>query len=37
MKKNTPSERLINGIIKENPTFVLMLGMCHLIPMSGQG
>ncbi len=21
MKKNTPSERLINGIIKENPTF----------------
>ena len=28
MKKNTPSERLINGIIKENPTFVLMLGMC---------
>ena len=26
MKKNTPSERLINGIIKENPTFVLMLG-----------
>ena len=28
MKKNTPSERLINGIIKENPTFVLMLGLC---------
>ena len=28
MKKNTPSERLINGIIKENPTFVLLLGMC---------
>ena len=27
MKANTPSERLINGIIKENPTFVLMLGM----------
>ena len=26
MKANTPSERLINGIIKENPTFVLMLG-----------
>ncbi len=21
-------ERLYNGIIKENPTFVLMLGMC---------
>lgn len=28
MKQNTPTERLINGIIKENPTFVLMLGMC---------
>ncbi|MBO4784161.1 MAG: electron transport complex subunit E, partial [Lachnospiraceae bacterium] len=21
-------ERLYNGLIKENPTFVLMLGMC---------
>ena len=21
-------ERLYNGVIKENPTFVLMLGMC---------
>ena len=28
MKPNTPAERLYNGIIKENPTFVLMLGMC---------
>ena len=27
MKPN-PMERLINGIVKENPTFVLMLGMC---------
>ena len=26
MNKNV--ERLYNGIIKENPTFVLMLGMC---------
>lgn len=26
--KNSPVERLINGIVKENPTFVLMLGMC---------
>ena len=25
---NKAGERLINGIIKENPTFVLMLGMC---------
>ena len=28
MKANTPVERLYNGIIKENPTFVLLLGMC---------
>ena len=28
MKKNSPVERLYNGIIKENPTFVLLLGMC---------
>ena len=28
MKANTPAERLVNGIIKENPTFVLLLGMC---------
>ncbi|MFQ7878363.1 MAG: electron transport complex subunit E, partial [Enterocloster sp.] len=25
---NNCSERLYNGIVKENPTFVLMLGMC---------
>lgn len=25
---NKIAERLVNGIIKENPTFVLMLGMC---------
>ena len=24
--KSNPIERLINGIVKENPTFVLMLG-----------
>ena len=28
MKANSPAERWYNGIIKENPTFVLMLGMC---------
>lgn len=28
MKANTPTERLYNGILKENPTFVLVLGMC---------
>lgn len=25
---NRCTERLYNGLIKENPTFVLMLGMC---------
>ena len=25
---NKIGERLFNGVIKENPTFVLMLGMC---------
>ena len=25
---NKYTERLYNGLIKENPTFVLMLGMC---------
>ena len=34
MKKNTPSERLINGIIKEKPTFVLMLGMCPTLAIT---
>src|SRR5699024_11936021 len=34
MKSNTPSERLINGIIKENPTFVLMLGMCPTLAIT---
>ncbi|MCI6006198.1 MAG: electron transport complex subunit E [Blautia sp.] len=34
MKANTPSERLVNGIIKENPTFVLMLGMCPTLAVT---
>lgn len=29
---NNCSERLYNGIVKENPTFVLMLGMCPTWP-----
>ena len=28
MKPNSPVERLYNGILKENPTLVLILGMC---------
>ena len=34
MKKTTPSERLIHGIIKEHPTFVLMLGMCPTLAIT---
>ncbi|MBR5509113.1 MAG: electron transport complex subunit E [Lachnospiraceae bacterium] len=34
MKPNTPVERLYNGIIKENPTFVLMLGMCPTLAVT---
>ena len=34
MKENTPIERLYNGVIKENPTFVLMLGMCPTLAVT---
>ena len=34
MKPNTPAERLYNGIIKENPTFVLMLGICPTLAIT---
>lgn len=30
----TVTERLINGIVKENPTFVLMLGMCPTLAVT---
>ena len=30
----TPIERLYNGIIKENPTFILMLGMCPTLAVT---
>ena len=33
-KKNSPSERLFNGVIKENPTFVLTLGMCPTLAVT---
>ena len=32
MNKNM--ERLSNGLIKENPTFVLMLGMCPTLAVT---
>ena len=31
---NKAGERLYNGIIKENPTFVLMLGMCPTLAVT---
>lgn len=31
---NGISERLLNGIVKENPTFVLMLGMCPTLAVT---
>lgn len=34
MEANSPKERLLNGIIKENPTFVLMLGMCPTLAIT---
>ncbi|MGI6007810.1 MAG: RnfABCDGE type electron transport complex subunit E [Ruminococcus sp.] len=34
MKANSPAERLYNGIIKENPTFVLILGMCPTLAVT---
>lgn len=34
MKKNNPLERLGNGLFKENPTFVLALGMCPTLAVT---
>ena len=34
MKKNSPVERLYNGVIKENPTFVMMIGMCPTLAVT---
>ena len=31
---NKAAERLHNGLIKENPTFVLMLGMCPTLAVT---
>lgn len=33
-KADTPAERLCNGLVKENPTFVLMLGMCPTLAVT---
>lgn len=34
LKAGRPAERLYNGLIKENPTFVLMLGMCPTLAVT---
>ena len=34
MKENSAVERLYNGIVKENPTFVLLLGMCPTLAVT---
>lgn len=34
LKPDSPPERLWNGLIKENPTFVLMLGMCPTLAVT---
>ena len=34
MRKDTPLERRYNGSIKENPTFVMMLGMCPTLAVT---
>lgn len=31
---NNPLERIYNGVIKENPTFVIMLGMCPTLAVT---
>lgn len=31
---NRAGERLLNGLVKENPTFVLMLGMCPILAVT---
>ena len=34
MRPNSPTERIYNGIFKENPTFVMMIGMCPTLAVS---
>ncbi|MDF2869927.1 MAG: electron transport complex, RnfABCDGE type, subunit [Anaerocolumna sp.] len=37
MKQNKYTERIFNGIIKENPTFIMMLGMCPTLAVTTSG
>jgi len=34
LAENTPLERLFNGIVKENPTLVIVLGMCPTLAVT---
>ena len=34
MQENSPAERIYNGIIKENPTLVIVLGMCPTLAVT---
>lgn len=34
LKPDSPAERLYNGLVRENPTFVLMLGMCPTLAVT---
>ena len=34
LKANTPGERFVNGLIVENPTLVLVLGMCPTLAVT---
>ena len=33
-KQDTPAERFFNGLIAENPTLVLMIGMCPTLAVT---
>lgn len=37
MKTNKYMERIYNGILKENPTFIIMLGMCPTLAVTTSG
>ncbi len=37
MKMNKYTERIYNGVIKENPTFIIMLGMCPTLAVTTSG
>ena len=34
LKQDSPAERFFNGLIVENPTLVLMIGMCPTLAVT---